>query len=227
MNSYPLTRPEHDLRGDHDVPADAYYGIHTARAVDNFPISGIALSAYPRFIEALAIVKQAAAQANGELGLLDLDVAEAIVAACRAIRDGALHDQFVVDVIQGGAGTSTNMNANEVIANRALELLGRERGDYRHLHPLEHVNLGQSTNDVYPTAIKLALDAYLGDLLDALDELVDTSRRRRSSSPLSSRWAALNSISACGYTPPGRKCCGGNDSDSAPVRSSMNCSATG
>ncbi len=161
-------RREHDLLGDRDVPADAYYGVHTLRAVENFPITGTPISIYPDLIAALASIKQAAALANRELGLLDATRADAIVAACEEIRAGQLHDQFVVDVIQGGAGTSTNMNANEVIANRALELLGQPKGDYHSLHPNEHVNMSQSTNDVYPTALKLA--AYFGilRLVDAM-----------------------------------------------------------
>ena len=150
------TRIEHDLLGDREVPGAAYYGIHTLRAVENFPITGSTLATCPDLIRALAAIKQAAALANRELGLLDAERCDAIVAACLEIRGGALHDQFVVDQIQGGAGTSTNMNANEVIANRALEILGRARGDYGHLHPNEHVNMGQSTNDVYPTALKIA-----------------------------------------------------------------------
>src|SRR4029450_9793878 len=129
----------------------------TARALQNFPISGVALSTYPEFVDALAAVKQAAAVANCELGLIDRQRADAITAACAEICTGVLHDQFVVDVIQGGAGTSTNMTANEGIANRALEILGAARGDYDRLHPLEHVNKSQSTNDVYPTAIKVAI----------------------------------------------------------------------
>src|SRR5262245_29489970 len=140
-------REEHDSLGSRQVPAGAYYVVHTARALENFPISGIALSTYPEFVNALAVVKQAAAAANRELGLLDGERADAITTACAEIRSGRLHDQFVVDVIQGGAGTSTNMNANEVIANRALEILGCPRGDYERLHPLDHVNLSQSTND--------------------------------------------------------------------------------
>jgi len=165
------TRTEHDLLGNLDVPADAYYGVHTARAVDNFPISGIRLAGQPIFIGALAAVKQAAAQANRDLGLLDAAKADAIIAAAREVRGGALHDQFVVDMIQGGAGTSTNMNANEVLANRGLEILGHAKGDYRHLHPLQDVNLAQSTNDVYPTAVRIALDGYVVRLLEALDVL--------------------------------------------------------
>src|ERR1700754_2717777 len=131
-----MTRLEWDSLGSRKVPAGSYYGIQTVRAVENFPISGIALASYPDFINALAAVKQAAALANCELGWLDRERCDAIVAACIEIRSGRLHDQFVVDVIQGGAGTSTNMNANEVIANRGLELLGHRRGEYDHLHPL-------------------------------------------------------------------------------------------
>jgi aspartate ammonia-lyase len=151
------TRIEHDLIGDRQVPATAYYGVHTLRALENFPITGTAISIYPDLVHALACVKQAAALANSGLGLLDDERARAIVRACEEIREGALLEEFVVDVIQGGAGTSTNMNANEVIANRALELLGAQKGEYARLHPLDHVNLSQSTNDVYPTAVKLAL----------------------------------------------------------------------
>ena len=151
------TRTEHDLLGDRDVPAHAYYGVHTLRALENFPITGTAISIYPDLVIALACVKQAAAMANNELGLLDEKRAQAIRLACEEVRAGKLLQEFVVDVIQGGAGTSTNMNANEVICNRALELLGHGKGEYRHLHPLDHVNMSQSTNDVYPTAVKLAL----------------------------------------------------------------------
>ena len=164
-------RIEHDLLGKRQVPRDAYYGIHTLRALENFPISGTPISVYPEFIDALACVKQAVAHANLELGLLDEQRANAIIQACRDIRNGELHDHFVVDVIQGGAGTSTNMNANEVIANRGLELLGHKRGDYEHLHPMDHVNLSQSTNDVYPTAIHVALRFYLDRLVSAMATL--------------------------------------------------------
>ena len=164
-------RVEHDLLGDRDVPATAYYGVHSVRAAENFPISGTAISAYPDLIVALACVKQAAAQANRELGLLDGSKAAAIIRACEEIRSGHLHGEFIVDVFQGGAGTSTNMNANEVIANRALEHLGRARGDYAALHPLDDVNQGQSTNDVYPTAAKVALSFAIDRLLVAMEEL--------------------------------------------------------
>jgi aspartate ammonia-lyase len=161
-------RSEHDLLGDRAVPADAYYGVHTLRAVENFPITGYPISVYPDLIRALACIKQAAAVANRELGLLSEAKTEAIVKACEEIRAGKLHEQFVVDVIQGGAGTSTNMNANEVVANRALELMGHAKGEYRYLHPNEDVNMSQSTNDVYPTSLKVA--AYFGiyELIDAM-----------------------------------------------------------
>lgn len=162
------TRSEHDLLGYRDIPADAYYGVHTLRAVENFPITGIPISIYPELIAALAAIKQAAAQSNMELGLLDEVRGAAIIAACEDIRAGRLHDQFVVDVIQGGAGTSTNMNANEVIANRALEILGHGKGDYGYLHPNEQVNMSQSTNDVYPTALKIATYHGVFHLIDAM-----------------------------------------------------------
>ncbi|MFF3643248.1 aspartate ammonia-lyase [Streptomyces sp. NPDC002564] len=166
-------RREHDLLGDRDVPADAYWGIHSLRATENFPITGIPISVYPQLIDALAAVKEAAARANEELGLLPRAKADAIAAACREIRAGRLHDQFVVDVVQGGAGTSTNMNANEVVANRALELLGHPKGAYTHLHPNEDVNLSQSTNDVYPTAVKVATISAVHGLLRAMAVVQD------------------------------------------------------
>ena len=161
-------RTEHDLLGERDVPAEVYYGVHTLRALENFPITGTPISIYPELIKALAAIKQAAALANHELGLLDKARCDAIVAACQELIAGKLHDQFVVDVIQCGAGTSTNMNANEVIANRALELLGHQKGEYQHLHPNEHVNIGQSTNDVYPSALKVATWFGIAGLIDAM-----------------------------------------------------------
>lgn len=167
----PATRTEHDLLGDREVPADAYYGVHTLRALENFPITGTAISIYPELVKALASIKQAAALANCELGLLDPVRCDAITAACKELLAGQLHDQFVVDVIQGGAGTSTNMNANEVIANRALELLGHQKGQYQHLHPNEQVNIGQSTNDVYPSALKIAGWFGIHSLIDAMEVL--------------------------------------------------------
>jgi len=167
------TRKEHDLLGDRDVPDDALYGVQTLRALENFPITGRALREFPKLIEALAAVKEAAALANAELGLLDRGIADAIVRAAQEIRAGRHHEHFVVDMIQGGAGTSTNMNANEVIANRALELLGKERGDYAHVHPNNHVNLSQSTNDVYPTAVKLALHRAIEELRGEMQALAE------------------------------------------------------
>ena len=165
------TRIEHDLLGDREVPADAYWGVHTLRAVENFPISGQPIGAIPELVRALAAVKQAAALANADLGLLSPERSTAIVAACEDLRAGKLHDQFVVDQIQGGAGTSTNMNANEVIANRALELMGHAKGEYQYLHPNEHLNMSQSTNDVYPTALRLASWKGLQKLIGALANL--------------------------------------------------------
>ena len=165
------TRTEHDLLGDKDVPAHAYWGVHSARARENFPITRTPIAVYPHLVAALAAVKAAAARANAELGLLPPHIADAIDTACTEIRSGGLHDQFVVDVIQGGAGTSTNMNANEVIANRALELLGHAKGDYAHVHPNEHVNLSQSTNDAYPTAVNIATITAVRELAEAITGL--------------------------------------------------------
>jgi len=171
-------RVEHDLLGDRKVPAEAYYGVHTLRAVENFPITGTPISIYPDLIRALAQIKLAAAKANQQLGLLDAPLAQAIVAACQEVIAGKLHDEFVVDVIQGGAGTSTNMNANEVIANRALEIMGHAKGEYQHLHPNQHVNMSQSTNDVYPSALKLATYVGIFRLVDALAYLRRTFERK-------------------------------------------------
>ncbi|HEU0054992.1 MAG TPA: aspartate ammonia-lyase [Longimicrobium sp.] len=164
-------RVEHDLLGERALSVDLFYGVQTLRATENFPITGIPIGQYPHLVHALAAVKEGTALANRDLGLLTDEVAEAIVRACREIRDGRLHEQFVVDVIQGGAGTSTNMNANEVIANRALELMGHRKGEYQFCHPNDHVNLSQSTNDVYPTALKIAANWAIEDLVGALGEL--------------------------------------------------------
>lgn len=172
------TRVEHDLLGDRTLPSAAYYGVHTLRAIENFPISGIRISAYPDLVAALACVKQAAAEANHALGLLPDTHAAAIISACKRIRAGEFHEQFVVDVIQGGAGTSTNMNANEVVANVALEHLGHARGEYHVLHPNEHVNLGQSTNDVYPTALRIAAYKGIFRLIEAMDQLRQSFERK-------------------------------------------------
>ncbi len=171
-------RVEHDLLGDRKVPAEVYYGVHTLRAVENFPITGTPISIYPDLIRALAQIKLAAAKANEQLGLLEAPLAQAIVAACQEVIAGKLHEQFVVDVIQGGAGTSTNMNANEVIANRALEIMGHAKGEYQHLHPNQHVNMSQSTNDVYPSALKLATYVGIFRLVDALAYLRRTFERK-------------------------------------------------
>lgn len=158
------TRLEHDLLGERTVPARCYYGIQTLRALENYHITGITISHYPDFIASLAQIKKAAAQANARLGLLDKQIADAICAGCDRVLQGAAREDFVVDVIQGGAGTSTNMNANEVIANLALEYLGLPKGHYDVIHPLNHVNMSQSTNDVYPTAIRLTLSKILHGL---------------------------------------------------------------
>ncbi|MGH9175947.1 MAG: lyase family protein, partial [Vicinamibacterales bacterium] len=148
-------RVERDPLGDFRVPADAYYGVQTARACANFPISG--LTAPDSFVRATILIKRAAAEANRTLGRLDRPVADAIIAAADEVLAGRMRDQFVIDVYQAGAGTSHNMNANEVLANRAAEMLGGSRGTYREVHPNDHVNMGQSTNDVIPTATRLAL----------------------------------------------------------------------
>jgi aspartate ammonia-lyase len=170
------TRPEHDLLGDREIPYEMYYGIQTLRAVENFYISGVTLSFYPVLIEALAIVKMAAAKANLDLGLLEKNVADAIVQACQEIISGKYHGHFVVDMMQGGAGTSTNMNANEVIANRALEIMGYSKGEYQYCHPNNHVNLSQSTNDAYPTSIKIAIMNSNKKLIEVLKSLIESFR---------------------------------------------------
>lgn len=170
------TRHEHDLLGERDVPAESYYGIQTLRAMENFNISGTNLSFYPVLPTALAMVKKAAAKANNELGLLPDDIANAIVEASDDIIKGKYHKNFAVDMIQGGAGTSTNMAANEVIANRALELLGKRKGQYQFCHPNNHVNLSQSTNDAYPTAVKIALILNNQRFIEVLKDLIAAFR---------------------------------------------------
>jgi len=165
------TRTEHDLLGDMELPADTWFGIQTQRAVDNFAITGVPISHFPPLIKALAMVKAATARANRELGLLAPHKAEAILSACDDIITGRLHEAFVVDLIQGGAGTSTNMNANEVIANLALEKLGQPKGAYEHLHPNDDVNKSQSTNDAYPTAVCVGLQFAAEPLIDAVASL--------------------------------------------------------
>ncbi|MBU2643274.1 aspartate ammonia-lyase [bacterium] len=166
------SRTEHDLLGHREVPHEYYYGIQTLRALENFNISGVTLKFFPVLIEAFASVKLAAAEANYELGILDGKIRQAIVQACNEIKNKRFHEHFVVDMIQGGAGTSTNMNANEVIANRAIEILGHERGEYQYCHPNNHVNLSQSTNDAYPTSVKIALYNANEKLLTILKRLI-------------------------------------------------------
>lgn len=165
-------RVESDLIGSKEVPVDAYYGVQTLRAVENFPITGHKLN--EELIRAMAIVKKAAAIANYEIGQLDEERSKAIVKAAEEIESGQWHDQFIVDPIQGGAGTSINMNANEVIANRALELLGAEKGDYKRLSPNTHVNMSQSTNDAFPTAIHISTLVLIDKLLNAMEALRQT-----------------------------------------------------
>jgi aspartate ammonia-lyase len=177
MSAQP-TRLEHDLLGEKAVPADAYYGVQTARGLENFDISGVQLRLYPDLIKAFAMVKMAAARANFECGQFGKDVLTAIEGACREIIDGKLHDQFRLDVFQGGAGTSTNMNANEVIANRALELMGHRKGDYQHCDPHDHVNASQSTNDAYPTALHVGMALGNIRLVAAMRELIGAFRAK-------------------------------------------------
>jgi aspartate ammonia-lyase len=172
------TRTEHDLLGEKQVPADAYYGVQTARALENFDISGVRLHLYPDFIKALAMVKLAAARANFDCGQFSRDILTGIEGACREMIDGSLHDQFRLDVFQGGAGTSTNMNANEVIANRALELMGHAKGEYQHCSPHDHVNASQSTNDAYPTALHVGMALGNVRLVAAMNELIEAFRAK-------------------------------------------------
>ena len=171
-------RLESDLIGELQVPADAYYGVQTQRALNNYKISTTHMYDYPEYIIAIAYVKMAAAQANGELGVLDKKIADAIVAACKEIVGGALWDQFPVDMMQGGAGTSVNMNANEVIANRALELMGHKKGEYQYCSPNDHVNCAQSTNDAYPTAFRYTFVRMNRHLEDALKQLIASFRAK-------------------------------------------------
>ena len=164
-------RLEHDFLGSMPIPDDAYWGVHSARALENFSITGHKLTEMPDLIRAFAMVKKAASQANASLGVITAKQAEAIAQACDEILAGQWYEQFVCDVIQGGAGTSTNMNANEVIANRALEIMGFAKGEYAQLHPNDHVNASQSTNDAYPTAVKLATYAGIQRVVQALAAL--------------------------------------------------------
>ena len=172
------TRTEHDLLGEKQIPANAYYGVQTARALENFQISGISIDHYPGFVEAWAIVKLAAARANADVGALDRQKLPPIEKAAKAVIDGKYHDQFQVDWFQGGAGTSTNMNANEVLANIALELSGHQKGDYSVIEPHDDLNMSQSTNDSYPTAIKIALILRNDKLVDELQKLSASFRAK-------------------------------------------------
>jgi aspartate ammonia-lyase len=171
-------RTERDLLGEKAVPADAYYGVQTARALENFHISGVTLHLYPNLIRALAMVKLAAARANVDCGQFSPEILKGIEGACREIMEGKLHEQFKLDVFQGGAGTSTNMNANEVIANRALELMGYPKGDYAHCDPHDHVNCSQSTNDAYPSALHIGMALGNADLVAAVDQLIAAFRAK-------------------------------------------------
>jgi aspartate ammonia-lyase len=170
------TRTERDLLGEKQIPADAYYGVQTARALDNFKLSGVLINHYPGFVEAWAIVKLAAARANADVGAMKKERLAAIEKACAAIREGKYHDQFLVDWYQGGAGTSTNMNANEVLANVGLELTGHKKGEYQFLEPHDDLNMSQSTNDSYPTAIKVAFLLRNDRLIQELQKLVVSFR---------------------------------------------------
>jgi aspartate ammonia-lyase len=169
-------RVEKDLLGEKQIPADAYYGVQTARALENFQISGVNINHYPGFVQAWAIVKLAAARANTDVGAMNKETLAAIEKACQAVLNGKYHDQFLVDWYQGGAGTSTNMNANEVLANIALELTGHKKGEYQFVEPHDHLNMSQSTNDSYPTAIKVAFLLRNDKLIEELQKLVASFR---------------------------------------------------
>src|SRR5262245_60378729 len=172
------TRVEKDLLGEKQIPADAYYGVQTARALENFQLSGVQINHYPGFVEAWAIVKLAAARANTEVGAMKPEKLAAIEKACQALMAGKYHDQFKVDWYQGGAGTSTNMNANEVLANIALELSGHKKGEYQFIDPHDDLNMSQSTNDSYPTAIKVAFLLRNDKLIEELRKLVASFRSK-------------------------------------------------
>ena len=191
------TRTEKDLLGEKQVPADAYYGVQTARALENFQLSGVPINHYPGFVEAWALVKLAAAQANYDVGAMKKERLDAIEKACNAVLAGKYHDQFQVDWYQGGAGTSTNMNANEVLANIGLELSGHKKGEYQFLEPHDDLNMSQSTNDSYPTAIKVAFILRNGKLVEELEKLSASFRRREMQTSKSSRWDARNCRMPC------------------------------
>ena len=169
-------RVEADLLGELKVPADALYGVQTQRGINNYHISRKTMRDYPDFIIANALVKMAAAQTNHSLGVISDEIASAMIQACKEIVDGKWHENFPIDMIQGGAGTSVNMNVNEVIANRALEIMGHEKGEYQYCSPNDHANCGQSTNDAYPTSIRLALIRMNAHLVGALTGLISAFR---------------------------------------------------
>ncbi len=171
-------RLETDLIGEKAVPADAYYGVHTMRAIENFPITGMAISNFPNFIKAFAQIKQAAALANKDLGTLEPRIADAICQACEKVIAGEYQDEFPIDIIQGGAGTSTNMNVNEVLANIALEILGHEKGEYMVVSPNDHVNCSQSTNDTYPSSIKVAVYHSLESTITEMQCFIEALRKK-------------------------------------------------
>jgi len=171
-------RLEHDLLGDKEGPGDAYYGVQTMRALENFALSGVKINHYPGFVEAWAIVKLAAARANTDVGAMKPDRLAAIEKACQAVLAGQYHDQFAVDWYQGGAGTSTNMNANEVLANVGLELSGHKKGEYQFLDPHDDLNMSQSTNDSYPTAVKVAFILRNEKLVAELQQMVVSFRAK-------------------------------------------------
>jgi aspartate ammonia-lyase len=171
-------RTEKDLLGEKQIPADAYYGVQTARALENFQVSGVKTSFYPDYVRAYAMVKLAAARANADVGRMKKDRLDAIEKACQAVIDGKYHDQFLVDLYQGGAGTSANMNANEVLANIALELSGHKKGEYKFIEPHDDLNMGQSTNDVYPTTIHVALLLHNDKLMKEAKLLSDAFHKK-------------------------------------------------
>src|SRR5688572_18321782 len=172
------TRTEKDLLGEKQVPADAYYGVQTLRALENFQVSGVKTNFYPDYVRAYAMVKLAAARANTDVGRMKKEKLTAIEKACQAVIDGKYHDQFLTDLYQGGAGTSANMNANEVLANIALEMSGNKKGDYHVIEPHDDLNMGQSTNDVYPTTIHVALLLHNDKLVNEVKSLVQSFHKK-------------------------------------------------
>jgi aspartate ammonia-lyase len=172
------TRTEKDLLGEKQIPADAYYGVQTLRALENFPVSGVKTNFYPDYVKAYAIVKLAAARANTETGRMKKEKMDAIEKACQAVMDGKYHDQFLTDLYQGGAGTSANMNANEVLANIALEMMGKKKGEYQFIEPHDDLNMGQSTNDVFPTTIHIALILHNEKLIKEAELLAQAFHKK-------------------------------------------------